>query len=423
LALGVLGTASATTAQSAKARTSSTITVIMHYPSPPKYMLNEFTKQTGIKVNWETLGFADEQTKIAAAGEAGAYFADATDVDWSAIGEYAKTGWFIPLNKYFNEAALKKDMPQISSFVAPNGQLLGVPFDSEYITPTINTRDFAHAGIKGTPTTLAEFTADLKTLQKSGFAHPLDIPFAAAAGEAQCWFQVAEDFGGSVVSKTFAPEFTSPSSPGYQALKWMINAYKSGLVPAANINMIDLGALTTEMAHNRVAAAICDYSGDVGSIYDVSSISSVVNQIAYISDPGVKGPVPGLANMDGIGIPTTAHNVAGAVEFLKWFNSTENQAIWSGLDGAKGIIAGIPLPTRISSLQLLAAKKVLSESQERALVAGLEDSLPIFPGKAPAGYIPFYTTVYDTIHSAAAGQLTLQQAVTTIANAARRISG
>jgi hypothetical protein len=31
--------------------------------------------------------------------------------------------------------------------------------------------------------------------------------------------------------------------------------------------------------------------------------------------------------------------------------------------------------------------------------------------------------VYDTIHSAAAGQVTLQQAVTTIANAARQITG
>jgi multiple sugar transport system substrate-binding protein len=203
----------------------------------------------------------------------------------------------------------------------------------------------------------------------------------------------------------------------------MIDAYKSGLVPAGNINMIDMGALTAELAHNRVAAAICDYSGDVGSIYDVASISSVVNQIAYAPNPGVKGPVPGLANMDGIGIPVTARNKVGAVEFLKWFNSTQNQAVWSGLDGAKGIIAGIPLPTRISSLQLLAAKKVLSQSQEHALVAGLEDSLPIFPGKAPAGYIPFYTTVYDTIHSAAAGQVTLQQAVRTIANAARQITG
>ena len=89
-------------ASPAKAHTSSvTINVAIAYPAPPKAMLAKFTSQTGIKVNWSYLQWDDLQTKIAAAAEADTYFADVTDVDWSKVGEYYVTKWFLPLNQYF----------------------------------------------------------------------------------------------------------------------------------------------------------------------------------------------------------------------------------------------------------------------------------------------------------------------------------
>ena len=98
---------------SASSSSSNSITVAVAYPSPPKALLAQFTKQTGIKVNWVNIGWDDLQTKIAAAAAANTYFADAADVDWSKVGEYQKTGWFYPLNKYFSVASLKSDMPQL----------------------------------------------------------------------------------------------------------------------------------------------------------------------------------------------------------------------------------------------------------------------------------------------------------------------
>ena len=75
------------------------------------------------------------------------------------------------------------------------------------------------------------------------------------------------------------------------------------------------------MAKNRVAAAMCDYSGSVASIYNVPSSSSVVNDVEYIPTPGATGAGQNVANPDGIGIPKTAKNVAGAVKFIKWFTA------------------------------------------------------------------------------------------------------
>src|ERR1700678_2687349 len=121
---------------------SDSITVAVAYPAPPAALLDQFTKQTGIKVNWVNIGWDDLQTKIAAAAAANTYFADATDVDWSKVGEYQKTGWFYPLNKWFSVSGLRPDMPQLDTFIS-NNQLMGVPFDSSFITTTVNKKDFA----------------------------------------------------------------------------------------------------------------------------------------------------------------------------------------------------------------------------------------------------------------------------------------
>src|ERR1700689_1842827 len=110
---------------------SDSITVAVAYPAPPAALLDQFTKQTGIKVNWVNIGWDDLQTKIAAAMSANTYFADAADVDWSKVGEYEKTGWFLPLNKYFSTSSLSPDMPQLTTFVS-DGKLMGLPFDSSF---------------------------------------------------------------------------------------------------------------------------------------------------------------------------------------------------------------------------------------------------------------------------------------------------
>src|SRR5450432_215677 len=135
LGAGLVTLAAACGSSSSGSSTSSSspksITVAVAYPAPPKALLAQFTKQTGIKVNWVNIGWDDLQTKIAAAATANTYFADAADVDWSKVGEYQKTGWFVPLNKYFSAASLSSDMPQIGTFTS-NNELMGMPFDSSF---------------------------------------------------------------------------------------------------------------------------------------------------------------------------------------------------------------------------------------------------------------------------------------------------
>ena len=408
------GSSPSTTSPGSSSGSSDSITVAVAYPAPPAALLDQFTKQTGIKVNWVNIGWDNLQTKIAAAAAANTYFADAADVDWSKVGEYQKTGWFYPLNQYFSPAGLQSDMPQLKTFVS-NGQLIGLPFDSSFLVTTVNQKDFAKAGITAMPTTLAGWTADLKKVgTANGMASPLDIQFAAAEGLSTCWYQMTAAFGGSVLTAQDSPAFTSPSSPGYQALSWMVNAYKSGLVPAANINTTDYQGFTTEMAKNRVAAAMCDYSGSVASIYNVPSSSGVVNNVEYIPTPGAAGAGQNVANPDGIGIPKTAKNVAGAVKFITWFTQTQNQALWAGLKGSSDVVSTFPMPDRLTSFDLMIKANDVEQAAPLDAILKAHAQAP-FPNGAPPWYVQFSAAVQTNIHQAAAGQETVAQAVSAIA--------
>ncbi len=394
----------------------SSITVAYHYPSPPKSLLDQFTQQTGVKVNWVEIGWDNLQTKIAAAATSNTYYADLTDVDWSKVGQYYKTGWFTQLNPYFDAASLKSDMPQIDTFQA-NGQLLAMPFDASFTVTTVNTKLFKAAGVSTSPATIDDYTTGLNTIKSKGAVpNPLDIPFAAAEGLSTYWYQTTAAFGGQVLDASYNPLFTTPDSAGYKAMEWMVNAYKTGLVPKANIGVSDYQGFTSEMAQGRVASVFSDYSGTVASVYDVPASSKVVGQVQYIPTPGTgSGTVPNLANPDGIGIPKTAKNVAGAVAFIKWFTDTQNQAVWAGLNGSSDVISGFPLPARVSSMQLLAQSGKVAGADE--LLTLLKTSRAQFPGPgAPPWYSQFSNSVYTNIHQAAAGAETVQQAVTNIAN-------
>jgi multiple sugar transport system substrate-binding protein len=413
-ALVALAAACGSSSGTSGSSSPNSITVAVAYPAPPAALLDQFTKQTGIKVTWVNIGWDDLQTKIAAAMSANSYFADVADVDWSKVGEYQKTGWFYPLNNYFSASSLGTDMPQLNTFIS-NKELMGIPFDSSFLVTTVNTKDFARAGIKTMPTTLAGFTAALQKVGKAnGMASPLDIQFATAEGLSTCWYQMTAAFGGQVLTAQDAPAFTSPSSPGYKAMAWMVNAYKSGLVPKANINMTDYDGFTTEMAKNRTAAALCDYSGSVASIYNVPSTSSVVNDTEYIPTPGASGVGLNVANPDGIGIPKTARNVAGAVKFINWFANTENQALWAGLKGPNDVVSTFPLPARLSSFGLMVKAGNIAQAGQLAAILKAHAQAP-FPNGAPSWYVQFSAAVQTNIHEAAAGQETVQQAVSAIA--------
>lgn len=423
LAISACGSSSpANNAGSTTSEKGVTINVAIAYPPPPKKMLNAFTASTGIKVNYIYLQWDNLQTKIAAAAQAHTYFADVADVDWSKVGEYYETKWFLPLNNYFNVSSERSQYPQLGSFIR-NGELLGMPSDASLLVTTVNKTDFTKAGITQMPTTLAQYSTDLGTLKTKGIVqHPLDIPFAAAEGLSTYWYELTAAFGGQVLSSSYKPEFTSPSSPGYKAMEWMVSAYRSGLVPKGNLDLEDYQGFGQDEAHNLTASVFSDYSGDLGTIYNVPSDSTVTGDVTYIPTPGQTGPGPNLANPDGIGIPATAQHVSAAVTFIKWYDEPANQAAFAGADGPSEVDPNFPLPANTGGLNDLVKSGKVAGAAELAQLAE-HDSQPIFPAGAPPWYPAFSNAVYTNLHSAASGQESVASAINAIAAQVASLAG
>ena len=397
-----------------------TITVALAAGSLPKPALAAFTKQTGIKVKWVDIDWDSLQTKISAAATAKTYFADATDVDWSRVGQLSKLGWFYPMEQFLSTKAMAPDMPQIKSFTI-GGHVIGIPYDASFMVTTVNKHLFAKAGIKTMPATLTEYTADLKKLQTSGVsAHPLDIPFSAAEGLSTYWYETTGALGGTVLDQSGKPQFTSPGSPGYKAAEWMINAIKTGLVPKGNINVTDSQGMQTLMAKGQVASVFSDYSGNVGSLYNVPSSSSVVGKVDYIPTPGASGAAANWSNPDGIGIPKQAKYPKAAAKFIQWFTAKQQQVDFAGVNGPAKTWPTYALPSHLSAVKVMAAKGNLVGGD--ALSSMLATSKPVFPGGAPPWYPQFSNSVYTNLHSAAAGSETVAQAIKTIANTANGLA-
>jgi multiple sugar transport system substrate-binding protein len=421
LGLLVTGCSSGSPSTSTQTQTSGvTITAAMPIPAPPQAALDAFTKSTGITVNWSNTDWDSLQTKITAAATAGTYFADAADVDWSRVGQLGKLNWFSPLDNYLDTKTMAADMPQLNSFTS-GGHVIGIPYDASFMVTTVNKDLFAKAGVDTMPTTIDAYTKDLRQIKDKGVVqYPLNIPFAAAEGLSTVWYQTTAAFGGTVLDGNGKPQFATPDTAGYKAAQWMIDALQSGLVPPGNINVTDSQGEQL-VAKATVASTFSDYSGMVGSFYDVPSSSSVTGQVTYLATPGVSGPGPNLGNPDGIGIPFKAKYPAAAAKFIEWLTSTQEQADFAGANGPDKVLSGYSIPSRLSAIKELTTKGNLTGG------AMLSDMLqnsakPVFPQGAPVGYAEFSRAVYTNLHSAATGSITVADAIKAIADTANKLS-
>jgi multiple sugar transport system substrate-binding protein len=398
-----------------------TITVALAADPPPKAALDDFTKQTGITVNWVNIDWDSLQTKISAAATAKTYFADATDVDWSRVGQLGKLGWFHPMGDYLDVEAMRSDMPQLASFTS-DGKVVGVPYDASFMVTTVNKKMFDDAGVTTMPTTMTDYTAALQKVKAKGDAqHPLDIPFAAAEGLSTYWYETTAAFGGTVLDGTGKPQFTDPTSGGYKAAQWMVDAMKNGLVPPGNINVTDSQGQQTLMAKGEVASILSDYSGTVGTLYDVPDQSSVKGQVRYLPTPGVDAPTANLSNPDGVGIPMEAKYPQAAAKFIEWFTSEQQQVDFAGVNGPEKAFTAFPIPSRLSAVEKMTASGNLVYGKELSQM--LSASKPVFPGGAPTWYPQFSNAVYTNLHAAATGSITVDAAVAAIGDTATKLAG
>ncbi|NTF46523.1 sugar ABC transporter substrate-binding protein [Rhizobium rhizogenes] len=406
LASAALAIAMPALAQNAKPLAGQSITVLM--PSPQgANIAADFEAETGIHVDLQTLSWDDIRPKLITALVAGTAPADVTEFDWSWTGQFSAAGWYLPLNDVI-DADTVKDIG-VSNIFTVDGKLLGVPYSNDFRVMLVNKKHFADAGIAEMPKTLDALVAAAKKIKEKGIAqYPIGLPVSATEGASTSWYLLTKAFGGELFDKDFNPLFTSPDSAGYKALAFELTLLKEGLVDPASTGLKDSQINESMFAQGIASIMISGEPGRLSQMNDPKQ-SKVAGQVEAILVPTASGQTRSFGLPEALAIPNVSPNKEAAIAFVKWFTSKDFQK----KNAANGF-----LPTRTSALsELNEAGKLISGD---ALVAQSKTVEPLFPQGTPPWYPQFSSGVNTAINSAAKGQMTVDQAMQAIADAAKQ---
>lgn len=130
-------------------------------------LIEDFTKQTGIKVNQTIVQYNERLNKITTAVQGGGGF-DVVQMDTIWTAQFASAGWVEDLTARITDS-IKQDVPASSlSAVTYGGKLYGMPLFNSAKHLFYNEKLLKDAGFTAPPTTLDEFLTQAKALTKSG---------------------------------------------------------------------------------------------------------------------------------------------------------------------------------------------------------------------------------------------------------------
>lgn len=371
----------------------------------PKEMTDRFAKDAGVTLDAQTLGWDDIRTKIITSMVAGTAPADATEVDWSWVGQFGSAGWYEPLDEKIDKAVIQ-DIPTASIF-RYDGKLLAVPYSNDFRILIYNKAHLDKAGIKAAPKTPDELLAAAKAVKSAGIAdYPIGLPLSATEGTSTAWYLLTKVFGGDLFDKDFKPLFAAKDSGGYKALAFEIGALKDGLIDPAATGLKDVEVQEVFKA-GKVTFDVAGWAGNL-AVYSDPTKSQVANDVAAALMPSATGKSRTFGLPEAVGIPTGAANAKAAETFIAWLNMPQNQiAAYETLGN---------LPPRMSVLRTLNEQGKLKQGDVLLEQAAVVE--PLIAQGTPGWYPQFSTAVASAINQAAKGQLSVDDAIAAIAKAA-----
>lgn len=393
-------------ADDAKPLAGESITVLL--PSPQgANIAADFEEDTGIHVDLQTLSWDDIRLKLVTGLVAGTAPADVTEFDWSWTGQFAAAGWYMPLNDVIDPATVE-DIGVTKIFTV-DGDILGIPYTNDFRVMLINKAQFAEAGITEPPKTLDELVADAKKIKDAGIVeYPIGLPLSATEGASTSWYLLTKAFGGELFDADFKPLFTSPDSAGYKALEFELMLLEEGLVDPAAVSLTDSQINDSMFSQGQTSVMISGEPGRLGQMNDPDQ-SKVAGNVEAILVPTASGETRSFGLPEALGIPESSQNKEAAIEFIKWFTSKDFQE--------ENYKNGF-LPTRTSVLSAVNETGVMHSGD--VLVEQSTTVEPLFQQGTPQWYPEFSSAVNTSINSAAKGQITVEQAMQNIADAAEQ---
>jgi multiple sugar transport system substrate-binding protein len=381
-----------------------TITVLVPYAMSQK-LLDKFTAETGVKVNYVRTGWDATHNKLLVANQANSYIADVAEFDWSFTGQFAGAQWVEPLEGLVSPSTLS-DLKSTDAAFVSGGKTYAACYSNDFRVSMYNTKMFEKAGITEFPQTLDELGQDVAKLKQSGVQYPLSIPMAATEGGVTPWYLLTLAMGGQLFDDQLKPTFADASSAGYKALQWEADAVKNGWVSPGSVSMDDNVAFDKFTA-GETAIVLATGPGNMATANDKSQ-SSIAGDAAMGLVPGVDGPGASFGLPEGLSIPVTAKHKAAAAAFIEWWERPDNAIAIYNTQGS--------LPCGASTIKQLADSGKLLGGD--VLNAELPHVSPLFSAGAPIWYSQFSSDAQGLLNAAVKGQMSVSDALSQLASKA-----
>jgi len=303
-------------------------------------LIPEFESITGIDVTWEIMPYENSREKqvLDFTGNTKNYDCILIDVVW--IGEFAASGWVVPLRKFYEDPALadpnlnlKGFFPiLLESFGTWNNEIYGLPFDNYSGVLFYNRCMLEEAGFKEPPKTWQEL------LEVYGPKLTKDGKYAFALqsrrGETQSadsFMRMIWPFGGSLLDENFEPNLSSEKSLAGLRFRQELMKY----MPPDVVEW-DHDETVQALAQGRVAM-ITEWSA-FNAYFTDPNTSKITDCIGYAVEPaGPVGSRPALGGFSlGVSANSSPEKQAATWLFIQWITSEEKAKDYIRAGGVSG---------------------------------------------------------------------------------------
>jgi polyol transport system substrate-binding protein len=382
-----------------------------------KLTADNFTKQTGITVNFTVLPENDVRDKISQefSSQAGQY--DVATVSNFEIPIYAKSKWVAPMDDFikndpgFDQADILK--PMATSMTAEDGKVYGQPFYGESSFLMYRKDVFEAKGLTMPEKPTWQQVADLAAQVDGAQPNMKGICLRGQPGWGQLFAPlttVVNTFGGTWFNQDWTPGVNAPE------FKQATNFYVD-LVKAHGENGAPQAGFT-ECLNNM-------QQGNVAMWYDATSAagsleaddSPVKGKVGYVAAPVVKTDSSGWLYAWAWGIQNASKKQDAAWKFISWASGKD----YEKLVGTQLGWSKVPAGKRSSTYEIAdytAQAKAFAEPTQKAIEAADPNNPGVQPRPAPGIQfidIPEFpdlgTQVSQDVSAAIAGQTTVDAAL------------
>src|SRR5450755_1130284 len=286
----------------------------------------KFTKQTGIKVNFQVIPWTTVLNQITAATVSGKG-PDVLNIGNTWSPSLQATGALLPFTSSVMSqigGSSRILAGSLSATGAPGQPPTAVPLYSLAYGLYYNKAMFAAAGISGPPTTWAELIADGQKLTKNGH-YGLAIEGGSVAENIHMAFELSQQQGGQFFNSAGKPTFNTPQNVA--AVKQMVDFIQANKITNPS-----------DAQYSKGTEALVDYATGKTSMVIWQAAAGSLAQLGMKSaDIGV-APVPLPSPMPAGGKMVTSmvaginmaifkdtKNMSDALKFVKFMTSTPVQ--------------------------------------------------------------------------------------------------